>query len=185
MKYKIDFNNTLGVFPVSLFIEIEENDKIKIFEVWDKIQEYSCRDVIFHGNTKQYKNNVSELTFLSTRLIANVIHTSIILSEVDDTLFKELYASRLIVFFNSNTSNSTYFKNNVQQLSYLSTKDIIILNPTSLKEFLFTRQYLIEKEIKAKIMLKMKTLDNQENLFIDLLKNKIYDIYPYYGEIYV
>jgi len=179
LKYSIRFNNNLGVFPVSLFIEVEE--KIKIFEVWDKIQEYNCIDIIFYGNLK---DNVQEFNFLSSRLISNMYHVSAILS--DYALLKDITSSRIIIFFDSNTSNSTNFKNRVAVFKYLSNRDIIILNPSSFKELMFTRQYFINNEIKANIMVKCPSPSLTTGFNMDtLIENKIFDIRIYEGEVYV
>lgn len=170
MKYKLDFNKNLGVLPVSLFIDIDENDKkIKIFEVWDKVQEYNCRDIIFYGNIG---SNIQELNFLTSRLIANMYYASVILP--DTNYIMDLTASRLIVFFLSDVSNSTYFKQNVTRLMDLRENDIIIIHPSSMKELSFVRTYFINNKVRAKIM--VEAVSEEE-----LLNNKIYDIYPYGG----
>lgn len=176
MEYKIDFNHGLGVLPVSLFIKIDE--KPLIFDMWDKIKEYNCADIIFYGDIWKY---VKELNFLTSTLHTNMHHTTILVLDLNNEMQLEIMAGRLVVFFKSNRQNATYFKHRIQLLKNLTEKDVIILNPTSVKDFLFTRQILINKEIKAKIMLDT----NAEIGYLDLLDNKVYDIYLYNGKSYV
>jgi len=174
MKYKIDFNKKLGKLPVSLFVDI---DKIKIFDVWDSIIEYDCRDIIFSGDII---NNMKELGFLLGRLAINAYHTSIIITELNDTSILELQPHRFIIFFDSNVQNSTHFKARIELFKKLTNNDVIILHPKSLKEFIFTRQELIRQQVKAKVMVKLLNISEE-----DVLKNKIYDVDIYNGEFYV
>ena len=174
MEYKTGFNKKLGRLPVSLFVDI---DKIKIFNVWDSIIGYDCRDVIFSGDII---NNTRELGFLLGRLTNSAYHTSIIITELNDTSILELQPHRFIIFFDSNVQNATYFKARIELFKRLADNDIIILHPKSLKEFIFTRQELIRHQVKAKIMIKLLNISEE-----DVLKNKIYDVDIYNGEFYV
>lgn len=185
-KYEISFNDGLGIFPVSLFVELEKHLVSTLFEVWDKIQEYECRDIIFYGDIQEYikKNFVflEALNFLTSRLVGAGFHTSVILNSIENKeILQKLIASRLIVFFTSDVKNSTYFRERVNFLAELSNNDIIIMYPKSLKEFLFVRSYFIEKKIKAKVLLESAALIRNK----DFIDNKIYDIGLYKGESYV
>lgn len=176
MKYKIDFNNGLGISPASLFVNIDE--KIKLFDVIDTIREKDCADIIIYGDLEQ---NLNELKLLTSSLIVDRYHISIIIPEINnDSFLQELRANRLIVFFDSDVNNSTNFKHRIKLLKLLSKNDLIVLHPTSIKEFLFTRQYLINSEINAEILLKDSSKVSKE----DLLSNKIYDVDIYYGDFY-
>lgn len=175
MEYKIDFNNRLGHAPVSLYITVD--DKLEIFNTWDTIQSFKLRDIIFYGNLL---DNIKEFNFLNSRLIGNSYHVSCFVDKGYnytqlEEIIQNLISSRLIIEFESDVSKSTYFKNFVNLLKHLSINDIIILNPTSLKELIFIRQYFIEKEIKAKILLNKKSNIKNE----DLIEQKIYDIFIY------
>lgn len=174
INYSIEFNEGIGAFPVSLFLEV--GDKIKnIFDIWDRVQEMNCRDVIFYGNIE---GNIHEINFINSRLISNGFHTSVICKS---KLMEKLVASRIIVLFTADVKNVTFFKNKINEFKNLSENDILIIEPMRMKECLFVRQYLINNNIKAKVMINLKNDITKEKL----LENGVYDLYIYDGEIYV
>lgn len=179
MLYDIKYNNGTGALPVSLYVLIRGKMK-DILGMWDKIQEYSIRDVIFHGDIYQ---NYEELNLLNSRLISAGYHTSVIIPSSSAPNFTDFFLTRrLIVFFSSHKDNATkYFKPKMQAFQSLSENDVLVLEPASLKETLFLRQTLINKGIKATIMIKLNDVDVTKD---SLLKAKIYDLYIYDGEMH-
>ena len=177
MEYKIKFNDGLSLYPVSLFVKVSEI--VELQDVWSSIIQENIGDVILYGRIKE---NIENLLFLNCRLVSNRIHVSTIINEIDQQIIETLISNKFIVFFNSDLKNSRNFKFNVNLLTNLREQDIIIINPKTVKELVFMRQYFLETKIKAKIMINF-LLNNCADAI--LLQEKIYDIDLYKGGLYV
>jgi len=180
IKYRIKHNDALSVYPVSLFVEIIDiMNEVDVFNAWIYISEQHLGDIIIHG---EVQNNKDALNMLSARLLFSGFNVSIIISELHQTSFVDVMAKNLIVFFKSNVQNSTHFKKNIELLKTLGVEDTIIIVPKSMKELVFITNYLISKEIKARVMVFVPSGDITSSLL--LLDNNLYHIFPYYGKIY-
>ena len=164
----IDYNENIGsMLPVSLFVEFERSDSIaeSINEFYNSIISYGLQDVILYGDIA---SNIDSLNFLVSRLLIEGMYVSIVISDI--TYASKTIASSLICFVQSKDLIS---KKKLQILKSLRDSDNLILLVSSNKDLLYIRNFLINNKIKSKILAKG----------VIILEAKVYDVYPYTGEV--
>ena len=164
MNYKIDFNYGIGsALPVSLFVELKS--EVDIFQVWDDIQEYNCRDIILYGNIKE---NVDALKFLNSCLVGNNFHVSTV---VPFPAMPSVMTSSVVTF---SEHKDLVMRRDLTELQGLRYEDTVVLTTNDVKIVNVVRSHFLKHRVKARIM---------SVLNIDLLDAKLYDVIPYFGEI--
>jgi len=111
------------------------------------------------------------LRFLNNSLIGSGFHVSVIVPQNSLLMTEKISANSIIIFCDLNIVK----KQNIEFLKHFQLNDKLIFVDDQIKHLKFFRNKLLEKNIQMKIF----TVCSDK----DLLQLKIYDIFPYYGEI--
>lgn len=172
--YKLEFSYGLGIYPISLFVKLGgiTKGKYSLKDFYEMVEKYKVSDIIFYGNIER---NIDTLSWVTSKLISERYHISLVVKYGDQVPI--ISTNRIITSVTSlrRVKKSQTWHN---MSSDFTQNDIIILDTHLLEEIYRLRKFIIDNQIKAKIMFNKSRIAPKE-----ILKAEIYDIEPYLGEV--
>lgn len=173
-KMKMDFNYGIGMYPISIFVDLSApsgvtEERVRLDVALNGIEHLKCRDVVVYGAVEQQLN---EVNWLNSRLISTGYHVTVLSNTVDPII-----ASRLVNII----SDPRHLKNGLKNkmITAVSPRDILMLYKSDIKALIVMRNILVEyaDQVKSKVMLVDTTMNSDEYIKAGLL-----DIEPYWGK---
>jgi len=162
---KVEFNNGLGFFPVSLFIDFYPTDPVELNDLYNTITSFNnVQDIIFRENID---NNLETLSWVTPKLISEGYYISLFSNNFVDVNYNRLITT---------ITHPNQFRKNLKLMSALTQNDIIILDFYDANYISLTKKILLKHEIKSKILFNSVKIPASELLYL-----KIYDMYPLGG----
>ena len=170
-NHGVNYSDGISFYPYSLYIALvndhsDADVELDIFELYNKLTELKCPDIIFMGG-KQY---VEELSWLLPKLLADRIYLSSMCTI--DTILPLPFNRGLIV------TDFQGIKRRTEKFISLGDNDIVILRTESAKEVFMVKNVFINNKIRAGLAYDGIMLDAS-----DLIKEKVYEVAPYSGLI--
>lgn len=158
----VSFNSGLGFWPTSLFVELATDGNLSgsMEDLYNDICNQGCHDLIFFGDIKTYRE---ELSWLLPRLVAELYIVSLILPM---NKLIPLPARRIIL-----TTDYEMFRKNHENVGSLGENDIILLQETDINKLKWLRKNL-NKTFRGKIFFDEHYISRK-----DVLKSCIYDLF--------
>jgi len=159
---KVEFNNGLGFFPVSLFIDFYPDNSVNLNDLYNTITSFNnVQDIIFRENVS---NNLETLSWVTPKLISEGYYISLFSNNFVDVNYNRLITT---------ITHPNQFRKNIKFISVLTQNDIIILDFDDPNFVILTKKLLLKYEIKSKILFNSVKISVSE-----ILNLKIYDMYP-------
>jgi len=169
MRIHKEFNNGLGILPVSVFVQLISKN-INIDDIYNEISKHQCDDIIFFGNIIE---NETTLKWVCSRLISEGTFISLVLNH---NILVNIPSNKVICFLNYNSYTKEERRNT--KLNHYTENDMLILygefNIDNLNRIL---KILKNIEFKGKVYIKYK--DYYETK--EILNSGIDYIYLYMG----
>ena len=171
MQFLTTYSHGLGLLPVSLFCNLEEEipDNLDSYNaLFTRIVHNSVPDIIFHGDIK---GNETALQWIIPRLILNSsmsCHVAI----MDNFFSEHLVPQRYILHIDPSVKAKELFN----LLDRISEQDIILVSANDKDYLSFVRNSCLQREVKvSKIMYNPFGIST-----ISVLLDKMYDVLPCY-----
>jgi len=165
---EVKYNDKLGVFPVSTFIELSSDGNVLTeIDFFNKIEELECVDIIFYGD---FLYNQEVLKWIIPMLTSVHDHVTCI-QPIDNSIF--FPANRYIFTFKYED-----LKKHVSRIEGMNERYIILLRMDSIAKLKVARKIALDKQTKAMMFYDTKLIDPDK-----VLSEKIYDIMPYTGDL--